>query len=298
MRETFLIGVDGGGTRTRARVVAADGRVVGHGDAGPSGLSQGIEQAWANVQAAIADALDHNLAAVEDCLVGLALAGAHDDAQRSAFVAAAPRWLPFVVDTDSHAALLGAHRGAPGCVVIVGTGSVGEALDPDGRRSVCGGWGYPAGDEGSGAWLGLRAMAIAQRALDGRAAAGALARAVWRYAGDDVATLRAWCICAGQQRYAELAPLVFDHEAADPTAAHLIERVIAEVAALADALDPEGRLPFAVTGSIGRRLAQRLPAALLARHVEPAGGPLDGAIELARRALGWPPGVPAAPSAA
>jgi hypothetical protein len=78
----------------------------------------------------------------------------------------------------------------------------------------------------------------------------------------------------------------------------LIERVIAEVAAVADALDPDGRLPFAVTGSIGGRLAQRLPAALQARQVEPAGGPLDGAIELARCALGWPPGVPAPLSAA
>jgi glucosamine kinase len=225
------------------------------------------------------------LAAAEDCVVGLGLAGAYDDAQRKAFAAAAPPWHAFVVDTDSHAALLGAHRGAPGVVVIVGTGSVGEALYPDGRCSLCGGWGYPAGDEGSGAWLGLRAMAIAQRALDGRSVAGALARAVWRHAGEDVAALRSWCIGAGQRRYAELAPLVFDHEAADATAARLIERAIDAVGATIVALDPEGRLPFAVTGSIGRRLARRLPAPLQARRVEPAGDTVDGALELARRAL-------------
>jgi len=283
VRIGYFIGVDGGGSGTRARVLAADGRFVGEGEAGPSGLSQGVAQAWAHVQEAIAAAFGGTPAAAGECALGLGLAGAHDAALRAACATAAPRYGALVVDTDSHAALLGAHGGRPGIVVIAGTGSIGEALYANGRRRVCGGWGFPVGDEGSGAWLGLRAMAVAQRAADGRGSAGPLARAVWQHAGgSDETTLRAWCLGAGQQRYARLAPLVFDHEAADPAAARLIERALDAIAAMACALD--ATLPVATTGSIGKRLAPRLPRPLSERIVAPAGDALDGALRLARQA--------------
>lgn len=57
-------------------------------------------------------------------------------------------------------------------VVELGTGSVGGALLTNGRKLSVGGWGFPSGDEGSGAWLGLRAAQLAQQALDGRPLAG------------------------------------------------------------------------------------------------------------------------------
>ncbi|MDE1929779.1 MAG: hypothetical protein KGI36_21565, partial [Burkholderiales bacterium] len=49
----YLVGVDGGGTGTRACLQDAAGRTLGRGTAGPSGLSQGIEQAWRHVEAAL-----------------------------------------------------------------------------------------------------------------------------------------------------------------------------------------------------------------------------------------------------
>src|SRR5438309_1739218 len=88
----------------------------------------------------------------------------------------------------------------------------GEAVHADGRRESVSGWGFPVGDEGSGAWLGLSAMREAQRALDGRGKAGALAQAVWGLAGGTREALFAWCEHAGQHAYAKLAPLVFDAE--------------------------------------------------------------------------------------
>src|SRR5258706_3828659 len=79
--------------------------------------------------------------------------------------------------------LLGAHGGQPGAMVAAGTGSVGAALDADGKRVRVGGWGFAVGDEGSGAWLGLAAMRVAQRAVDAMAPLGALARAVLTFIG-------------------------------------------------------------------------------------------------------------------
>ena len=49
----YWIGVDGGGTGTRARLQDPGGRTLGEGKAGPSGLSQGLEQAWSHVELAV-----------------------------------------------------------------------------------------------------------------------------------------------------------------------------------------------------------------------------------------------------
>jgi glucosamine kinase len=170
-------------------------------------------------------------------------------------------------------------------VIAAGTGSIGEALWPDGRRVTVGGWGFKLGDEGSGAWLGLRAMRIAHRVQDGRVPPGPLAEALFRLAGRDRAELLAWAESAGQAEYAALAPLVFDMEAADPAAARLLADAVAALEATAAALDPTGGLPLVLTGSIGVRLQGRLAPALRARLVAPAGDSADGALWLARQAL-------------
>ncbi|OYU99011.1 MAG: ATPase, partial [Burkholderiales bacterium PBB5] len=182
----YLLGVDGGGSGTRVRLHDAAGRPLGHGEAGPSGLGQGVAQAWAHVQLAIERAFAQAgllPAEVADCALGLGLAGVNAPARAQAFLRTAPPYALLALDTDAGTALLGAHAGRPGLILAAGTGSVGEALHADGRRVQVGGWGFGVGDEGSGAWLGLQAMREAHRALDGRAADGALARAVWAVAG-------------------------------------------------------------------------------------------------------------------
>ena len=49
----YQIGIDGGGTGTRARLVSAQGAVLGFGASGPSALGQGVDQAWEHVTQAI-----------------------------------------------------------------------------------------------------------------------------------------------------------------------------------------------------------------------------------------------------
>ena len=285
----YLLGVDGGGTMTRALLALPGGAVLGHGVAGPSSLANGAAAAWREVQLAIVRAFAsaglRTPAEWSNCALGAGLAGATHAPWRNAFIAANVGFGQLAVDTDGFAMLLGAHAGRPGVVVAAGTGSVAEVLRGDGSRDSVGGWGFPVGDEGSGAWLGLGAVRVAQAAIDGRAPVGSLARGVWAVCGADRPTLLTWCAQAGQFEYAQLAPIVFDAEADDPAAARLLASAVVELEAMAQALDPRGELPLVVSGSVARRLSPRLAPALRARSVDPADGADAGAVTLIRRAL-------------
>ena len=284
----YVIGVDGGGTGTRARLTRLDGEALGYAQAGPSALGQGVEQAWRNVSQAIEQTFRD--AGIDDwdpgeCAVGLGLAGAIVASQSRDFLHAANRYAHVALASDGFTTLLGAHKGRPGAIVIAGTGSIGEALLRNSSHVSIGGWGYPIGDEGSGAWLGMYAMRRAQQAVDGRVSAGALVRAVQSVAGNTRDELLAWCERAGQHAYATLAPLVFDVESADACAAELLNAAARSIGDIAIALDADGTLPLVVSGSIGQRLQPRLAPRVRARLVEPAGDAIDGALRLIRERL-------------
>lgn len=286
----FLVGIDGGGSGTRARLADAHGRPLGSGRAGPSALGQGIAQAWRHV----GDALDKAFADAglprapeREIALGLGLAGIERPSRRDGFLAADPGFARCVLFSDAQTTLRGAFGGAPGIVIAAGTGSIGLVQRRDGAQRRVGGWGFPVGDEGSGAWLGQRAMQVAQGALDGRAVAGLLARGVWRLAGADAGSLLRWCEGAGQQAYAQLAPAVFDAaRAGDPAAVALLDAGAAELARHIEALSIDDMtLPIVMAGSIGERLRDRLPPPQRARCVAPLGDSADGALALLRDAL-------------
>lgn len=289
--------MDGGGTGTRVRLQDRAGRTLGQGEAGPSGLSQGVEQAWRHVQQALGSAFQAAglpPAPPAEVALGLGLAGAGVPAQRVAFLQADPGFAACVLHNDGVTQLLGAFGGGPGIVVAAGTGSVAASRDAAGHTRQCGGWGFPVGDEGSGAWLGLRAMAHAQAVMDGREPASALADAVFKVAGHDAPALLAWCAGAGARRYAELAPWVFaSAEGGCRQAQGLLQAAADALAALVQALQPPGAgvepWPVVASGSVGTRLAPLWPPALQARLVAPAGDSMDGALQLVRAALAAAP---------
>lgn len=284
----FLVGVDGGGTGTRLRLTGIDGELLGQGEAGPSALGQGVAQAWTHIQQALQAACQQaGIASLDlsECAIGLGLSGAGVADDVAAFKATQPGYALLTFCNDGYTTVLGAHGGQPGAVIASGTGSVGEVIRRDGSEACIGGWGWVIGDEGSGAWLGQKAMRHAHQALDGRAQSGPLARAVLARCGRDRETLLAWCAAAGQNGYASLAPLVFEHADADPVAQSFIQDAVVELEKLAEALDPAGELPMALCGSIALRLAPLFSASLRQRCVPPQGDSAAGALLMIRRSL-------------
>lgn len=283
----FEIGIDGGGTSTVAVVARAGGGVIGRGSAGPSALGQGIEAAWAQIQAAIEAAfLSANISPPQmaRCALAAGLSGVNHTPWRDTFFKQNVGLARLKVETDGFTALLGAHDGKPGVMVAAGTGAVGEAWSASGARVEASGWGFPSGDEGSGAWLGFYAARHTQCVLDGRLPVTPLATKVMQRCGDTRAVFQQWCIDSKQFAYAQLAPLVFDaaQSDGDAVAVSLLQRGAQELQVLANALDKTASLPIAICGSIGERLKPYFDPPFRARCVAPANDAATGALHLLR----------------
>ena len=284
-KDLFLIGIDGGGTGTRVVLGDAQGRELAQAASGPSGLGLGVERAWQAIEAGCAAAFARADMSLDwaRCVLGCGLAGVNNRDWLAAFRAQAPTVAGLAVESDVYTTLLGAHGGAQGVVVALGTGSQAAVLDGNGECRTAGGFGYPSGDEASGAWLGLRAIVYAQQAVDGRVPNDDLAQALLVHTGaHDSDSLVVWLCEANQTAYARLAPIVFAHRT-HPFAARLLGEAGLEVGKMIAALDPSETLPVALCGGLGAPLREYVPQIYQARLREPLADSAHGGLQLARR---------------
>lgn len=284
----FLIGVDGGGTGTRVRLARIDGMELAEGVSGPSGLIHGIANAWASVEDAAGMAFraaDIEFPARDTIAIGLGLAGVHNRAWAAEFVAANPGYARVALESDGHTTVLGAHSGQAGAIIALGTGSVGEIRRADGVHVEVGGWGFPAGDEASGAWIGLRAANHMQQVLDGRVPASAFSADLAQACGDGRDALQNWLAKANQTAYAQLARVVLQHGESNDTARAMLLEAGRQVELMASALDAGGQLPIALCGGLAAPLRPYLPVSMLKRIVTPQGDSAAGALRLIQQRL-------------
>jgi N-acetylglucosamine kinase-like BadF-type ATPase len=162
-----ILGIDGGGTHTRAAIVA-DGKVVGNGQSGSiKRLRVGAEAAEANLRAVLKEVFAQaGVTGVQAASCGVA----------SATMPGITEWITavfndfgverFEVVGDDVIALDAAFHGGPGILQIAGTGSIAVGRAPDGTRERAGGWSSRLGDEGSGYWIGVHAIRRALHAYD------------------------------------------------------------------------------------------------------------------------------------
>ncbi|MGH9944409.1 MAG: N-acetylglucosamine kinase [Pyrinomonadaceae bacterium] len=181
----LYLGVDGGGTKTHAVIVDRQNRIVGEGTSGPSNpLRVGVSPA----AAAVREAVDRACAAAgvrrgDVLALGVGLAGVRraDLSERMREALHALQLDPAEIVTDADIALFGATNGAPGLVVIAGTGSICCGRNARGRVAYAGGWGPIVGDEGGGSWIARRGLRAVAHAADGRGPETALSLAACEY---------------------------------------------------------------------------------------------------------------------
>ena len=162
-----VLGIDGGGTRTRA-AIAVDGVVVAQAESGSiKRLRVGVETADANLRALLGDVMAKaGVKAIDAACCGTA----------SSTMPGIREWITGVfvelgiarseVVGDEIIALDAAFKGGPGILQIAGTGTNTVGRAPNGMREGAGGWSSRLGDEGSGYWIGVNAMRRALHAYD------------------------------------------------------------------------------------------------------------------------------------
>lgn len=298
-----VIGVDGGGTRTRIWVADERGQQLGSAEGPGSALRPGETDRSADVivsttREALASC---DMTHVTPKVLCVGVAGAGREPERQALwqaLVARDVADEIVVHADAAIALDDAFGDGAGILLVAGTGSVAFGRGPTGSTSRCGGWGPVCGDEGSGAWIGRRALSIVTASSDEREPATALVGAVLTAAQvNEVDGLVGWAGLATPADLAALAPVVASvADAGDLRANSLLsmasEELVLHVRTLARQLfgDERASVPVAFAGGllspggplrkrVENRMKTAVPGAQLrSEEVVPVRGAVRGAL--------------------
>jgi len=172
--ERLVMGIDGGGTRTRAALVSLERGWLGTGAAGSGNHHDvGFEEVSRHVGAARDAAFlaaDLNPGPVDAAFLGMAGAATPSDHDRLCEIGRALSLAHIIAaGSDLQVALAGGLPDRPGVVLIAGTGSSCYGRHADGRTGRAGGFGSSFDDGGSATDIGRRALVACIRAADGRA---------------------------------------------------------------------------------------------------------------------------------
>jgi glucosamine kinase len=282
----FFLGIDGGGSRCRARIRDRHGALLSEAEGGASNIYQNLEGALATIIATARKAAGRANVSTESLHAGLGLAGLITSVAAERISSVDLPFASVTADNDAYAACMGAFAGGDGGIVIAGTGSVALALI-GGARQMVGGWGFALGDHGSGAWLGHHAVRRAALAIDGLLQPTPLIETVLSTVGRDRLHLSQWSSEARPKDYASLAPLVFQWATkGDVQAMTIVIEGAAAISNLGRALLARGAGRLCLIGGLAQAYPPYLDADVKAKLSSPIADPVDGAIMMARRANG------------
>jgi N-acetylglucosamine kinase-like BadF-type ATPase len=234
-----VLGVDGGASGTRCVIAHASGELLGRGTGGPSNpITVGVKAAADAITEAVNEAIE-NCGVWRFGVACMGIAGALRPpvlgALRSRLSTLDVKKLEII--SDAVIALAGATGCRLGVVVIAGTGSIAYGESEGGETARAGGWGWRLGDEGSGNYIGSRALIAAVRSHDGRGPPTILVEKVRTALGlTDMSELvdRVYLGGMGVEDVSALAALVGEAaEEGDREASRILEDAGAELGAAA-----------------------------------------------------------------
>jgi len=174
MAPNYVIGIDGGGTKTSGVLMHEDGTVLAEVRFPGSNPHASSQDQVREVLTGLLDELSRNsgIALSHVQAFCLCMAGVDRPKDRALIEGMIrPRLAPaqkLIVANDAVAGIMAALDKPHGLMLISGTGSVCFGFHEDGRTSRCGGWGQLLGDEGSGYALGVAALKAVIQSFDGR----------------------------------------------------------------------------------------------------------------------------------
>lgn len=291
MIKNLFIGVDGGASKCIVRVENEMGELLGREVSGPANIRLSVEKTWESIDSALANIL-HPLGITFNHTqyrfhAGMGLAGCEMSSAYQRFIKYSHFFHSLQVKSDAYTACLGAHGGENGAIIIAGTGTVGLQIE-NGKITKIGGFGFPHDDEGSGAWLGLKAVKETLHWLDGRSNPSELTKTIYARFQNNHDEFVEWCCHANSTAYAELAPQVIQlAEVGDTIAQALLKKAARALdnigQALLSAQSSQTILPCALVGTVSPFLEPYLSSELRARLRPCQLTPDKGAILLIRK---------------
>jgi len=301
----YLIGVDGGGTKTDSAIADLSGKIIHQTTGKPSNfLVVGIEEAIENIFDLIEEnlfALEGDFAEVKQIVIGVAGAGREEDAMllEKGFQDYANQlgihFKGVKVVSDAHIALEGAFPDSAGCILIAGTGSILFGKDKKGVIHRVGGFGRLIGDEGSGYSIGRKALNAVSKASDGRGEETLISELLNAKMNSGSTNGIINKVYKEKLDVASVAKIVIAAaEEGDPIAENIldeeVDELILHIKSLLDKIHTD-KLSVAFSGSLldnknfySDLLKQKIKSTLTrVEIVKPAASPVSGAILFAKR---------------
>ena len=213
----YALGIDGGGSRTRALLCDTLGQIIGQGlSGGTNPRTSATEELKEHLQEAIEQATRSiDCSKIIAAHFGLAGAGEADTRAKVRTITKEllGKQTACTIGHDLEIALAGGLANKTGIVLVAGTGSACYGRTCDGRSAKCGDWGDLVDDVGSGSWIGLRGLQACVSQTDGRLTESPLKQAVMGFLKiDHMNTFKARIHDSGLSRSerARLAPIILN----------------------------------------------------------------------------------------
>ena len=232
----YIIGIDGGGTKTIGILTTETGQHLTQAQSGAANYHVIGEAKTREVLASIITELYEKAGisssgSVRFCLGMAGLGRAADRKVIGRICDELGIRENCILTHDAHIALVGGTGKQEGVIVISGTGAIVYGINADGKEARASGWGYLLGDEGSGYDIGIKGLRAVVRATDGRGSPTELTNQVLnRLELREPTELIRWVHAASRDAIAQLAEIVFDTaQTADTVAEGIVDEAADEL---------------------------------------------------------------------
>ena len=295
MQQSYFLGIDGGGSKCKARLEDAHGKVLGEYISGPANPMRDYEQTMTSVTEAIEGVftkanLTFDNTSTTHAVIGLAGLNIPSCLRKM------EKWQhPFAslqLTTDLHIACVGAHESTSGAIVIIGTGSSGLVCE-EGRQLEYGGHGFLLGDKGSGAWFGAQSIRYALETIDHlQPSSPFITKLIESLDCQSAHNIVEQYAQASPAQFAQHAPVLFDYaDLKDAVAVKIVKEGALYINQLCQQILQRNPQGLSLIGGLSLKLTPWLASDIQAQITPALNSPEVGAILIARqqRVLGKKP---------
>ena len=297
----YILGVDGGGTKTLARLINLTTKEQWQIASGPSSLSNDFTGAMDVLNALIDDLIEQAGCQSHAVVAAFGLAGAGNNHVVAKLQQKfAHRFNTLTIFCDAQTSAYGANNGSEVVVVALGTGSVGMRLQLNEQggltQYLVGGWGFLIGDEGGGAKLGYHSVqALVEEFQHFGSAKSKLTQAVATFINANTnpkgsseitrQVIASWLASAKPIDFSQLSPLVTQYQSGCSVAKKIMAAHVDSVESLIKDTRADTTLPVVLLGGLAQSTQTLLSVTTQRLLISPKGDALDGACLLANIAV-------------